>query len=252
MNKLANGNMHIGAKKGENKPLSENLKTLMAWAKLKGVTHLVIEIERLLAETGNVTSNSKSPSQPVIHRIWSGETTNPKVETLRPIAKYFGVSLSALVGDEPLPNKYIPGSYNANITPYQRVPILKWNQVLELPNLPKTSAEIRIPTLLTEVNVGQKGYAVTIEDTSMEPYFYKGTRLIVNYELTPRSGDFVIVQIEGQKQPHFKQLIMDGHQSYLKPFDPGFKAFPLEGDYRFLGVIVQTQWMPPSEAREVI
>jgi SOS-response transcriptional repressor LexA len=225
----------------------------MAWAKLKGVTHLVIEIERLLAETGGSSyTNSKSPSQPVIHRIWSGETTNPKIETLRPIAKYFGVSISALVGDEPLPTEYIPGSYNANITSSKRVPILKWNQVLDLPNLPKTSPQMRIPTLLTEVDVGPNGYAVTIEDTSMEPYFRSGTRLIANYDLKPRSGDFVIVQIEGQKQPHFKQLVMDGNQSYLKPFHPDFKAFPLDREHRFLGVVVQTQWMPPLETQEVV
>lgn len=42
------------------------------------------------------------PQQPTIHRILTGESENPRAVTLRPIAKYFGVSLPQLRGEVPL------------------------------------------------------------------------------------------------------------------------------------------------------
>lgn len=236
--------------KEELEPLNKNLRRLMSLSKLKGVTHLVSEIERSLAESGQKSPYSKPPSQPVIHRIWSGETTNPKIETVRPIAKYFGVSLSALVGDEPLPDNYIPGSYNGSISSYQRVPLLKWEQINSLPELPEVNTHARIPTILTDVNVGGKGYAVTIEESTVAPYFRLGTVLVMNYELKPRNGDFVIAQIKDEPLIHFKQLLIDGHHAYLKPFNSEFKIIPLEKEYRILGVLVQTQWKPLEENRK--
>lgn len=40
--------------------------------------------------------------QPVIHRMASGETDNPKIKTLLPIARYFDISIDELIGDKPL------------------------------------------------------------------------------------------------------------------------------------------------------
>ncbi len=40
--------------------------------------------------------------QPVVHRIASGETHNPKLGTLRPLARYFGISIDTLIGEAPM------------------------------------------------------------------------------------------------------------------------------------------------------
>lgn len=50
----------------------------------------------------------KKPAQPTIHRIESGESKNPRDETIEPIAKYFGITLGQLRGYEPLGAKLPP------------------------------------------------------------------------------------------------------------------------------------------------
>lgn len=184
-----------------------------------------------------------STGQPVVHRIRRGRTTNPTVGTLFPLAQYFGVTIGQLYGVEPLPAERIPGSYSINVKACQRIPLLDWQQVLTWPNLSNTSTK-RLPTLLTDVDVGHKGYAVEVVDTTMDPRFPEGTRLLINREVTPRNRDFVVVHIEGESMPHFKQLLIDGNTYYLKPFNPDFRAFQLDKPYRFLGVMVQAQWIP--------
>jgi len=180
--------------------------------------------------------------QPVVHRICSGETDNPKVATLSPIANFFTVSISQLIGDEPLPDSRIPGSYSQNIQTYQRIPILEWHQVVTWPELRVVGKHV--PTLLTNQDIGKQGYAVLVTDTTMEPRFPEGTRLLINHDLTPRNRDFVIVHIEGEEMPHFKQLLIDGNNYYLKPFNPDFRAFQLDKPYRLLGTMVEAQWIP--------
>lgn len=207
--------------------LCANLRTLMSeFPKLN--------VSRLAELTGL--------GQPVVHRLFSGETDNPKVLTLSSMAKFFGVTISALIGDEPLPDSRLRGSYSQNVQPYQHIPVLSWSQVLVWPELPE--ADSHIPTLLTNLDIGRNGYAVTVTDTTMEPRFPEGTRLLMNPELSPRNRDFVIIQIEGEELPHFKQLLIDGNNYYLKPFNPDFRAFLLDKPYRLLGTMVEAQWVP--------
>jgi transcriptional regulator with XRE-family HTH domain len=47
--------------------------------------------------------------QPTIHRILTGESSDPRTGSLRPIATYFGVSVAQLRGDEPLQGLPVPG-----------------------------------------------------------------------------------------------------------------------------------------------
>ena len=45
--------------------------------------------------------------QPVIHRLISGVTLDPKVSTLSALANYFNISINQLIGDEPLPHTMV-------------------------------------------------------------------------------------------------------------------------------------------------
>ena len=40
--------------------------------------------------------------QPVIYRLISGETDNPKIATLCALADYFGISVNQLIGETPI------------------------------------------------------------------------------------------------------------------------------------------------------
>jgi transcriptional regulator with XRE-family HTH domain len=44
-------------------------------------------------------------AQPVVYRLMNGDTENPQILTLKPIADYFGVSIEQLLGFVPLNNE---------------------------------------------------------------------------------------------------------------------------------------------------
>lgn len=178
--------------------------------------------------------------QPVIHRIASGETDNPKVGTLSPIANFFALSISQLIGDEPLPANRIPGTFNPGVQGWKQLPLLSWEQVLEWPNLPEQTKPTQ--TVSIDQSLGDNAYAVMVKDTSMEPRFPEGTTLIVDPTLQPQNRDFAIVYLDGQKHPTFKQILIDGASIYMKPLNQDFDRQRIDDKkHKFLGVVVQAR-----------
>lgn len=177
--------------------------------------------------------------QPVIHRIASGETDNPKVATLSPIANYFAVSISQLIGDEPLSKDRIPGTYNPNVHCWSKVPLLTWELAVTWPDIPK---QIPLTTRIsTDAEVSELAYALVMKDTTMAPRFPEGTILIIDPQQPAEDKDFVVVHLGGQRQAIFKQLLIDGDQYYLKPLNTDFNTILLDAKPKFLGVMIQAR-----------
>lgn len=199
-------------------------------------------LKELMAELGineSELARRTGIGQPVIHRICSGETDNPKVATLSPIANFFAISISQLIGDEPLSADRIPGTFNPGAQGWRQIPLLTWKQVLYWPDLPEKLAPL--PSISTDVNMGKYAYAVSARDTTMEPRFPEGTLLLIDPDLKPNSLDFAIVYIEGYDLPNFKQILIDGGHTILKPLNTDFKTLLLDKPHRFLGVMVQSR-----------
>jgi len=117
-------------------------------------------LKGLMAELGineSELARRTGVGQPVVHRICSGETDNPKVATLSPIANFFAISISQLIGDEPLSADRIPGTFNPDAQGWRQIPLLTWPQVLYWPNLPEKLAPL--PTISTDINMS--GFDVT-------------------------------------------------------------------------------------------
>ncbi len=181
--------------------------------------------------------------QPVVHRMISGETGNPKIETLRPIAHYFSVTINQLIGDEPLPKDRLLGNVSNKIRAWNQVPHLSYEEAAAWPNLAKDSIEKRVAT---DIDVSDNAFALTIKDSTMMPRFPEGTVIIVDPAYKPADRDFAVVHIEGHKQATFKQILIDGETTYLKPLNPDFSVQLLDKNHRFLGVMVQARidYMP--------
>lgn len=204
--------------------LSKILKTLMAD---EGLTET-----ELFRRTGI--------GQPVIHRIASGETDNPKIATLSPIASYFSISISQLIGDDPLPQARLTGRYSRKLERWHKVPLLSWTQIPMW--LSSTNPQSPARTVATDANVSDKAYAVQLYNTSMNPQFTPGTTLIIDPLRDPKDGDFAIVHQIGQQSPTFKQVLIDGATIILKPLNKDFKTINHSENYRFLGVLVQSKF----------
>jgi SOS-response transcriptional repressor LexA len=187
--------------------------------------------------------------QPVIHRMLSGETTNPKLETVLPIASYFTLTVNQLVGAEPLPKNKIPTQISSKIPSWIQVPLLTWEQATQWPKISTDEIERYIST---DIDISDNGFALMIKDSTMMPRFPEGTLVIIDPSFKPTDREFAVVHINGQKQVTFKQILIDGETVYLKPLNSDFSVIPLEKGHHFLGVMVQARidYNPAQNRRE--
>lgn len=87
----------------------------------------------------------------------------------------------------------------------------------------------------TTVPIHAHTYALRVKGDSMEPDFPEGCCIIVEPDLDPLPGDFVIAK-NGGADVNFKQLVKDGADWYLKPLNSRYPIKPL-GDSIVIGVV---------------
>lgn len=177
--------------------------------------------------------------QPVINRIKSENTSDPKLKTLRQLANYFDISISQLIGDEPLPKDRLKRIYDPKKHAWSKVPLLTWEQIPDWSHVPKQAPVVQ--RISTDVEVSENAYAVIVKDTTMLPRFPEGTVLIIDSSHQPQDKDFAMVQLEGQRMPTFKQVLIDGDDMYLKPMNADFNTILVDAKPRFLGTMVQAR-----------
>jgi SOS-response transcriptional repressor LexA len=116
-----------------------------------------------------------------------------------------------------------------------KVPLISWvragNWAEAIDNLAPGDAEEWIDTTVT---VRQHTFALRVVGDSMEPDFPEGILLVVEPDLDPQPGDYVIAK--NGEEATFKKLVKDGADWYLKPLNPRYPIKPLEGA-RIIGVV---------------
>lgn len=206
--------------------LSFNLKTLMSLAK--------INASELARRTGI--------AQPIIHRLSTGQNTNPKLSTLKPIARYFSVNISQLIGEELLPNEVQKETPKPILS---HVPLISWRDAISW-----TSSFLQyknsgnLTYVSTDANVSKLAYSLMIKDCAMEPLFPEGTTIIVEPNREPRDKDFVVILFNGESEARLKQIIINGTERYLKTLNIDIKSIKmtrLTQEDQFLGVMTQAK-----------
>lgn len=96
-----------------------------------------------------------------------------------------------------------------------------------------------LESVATSVKVNQHTFALRVIGDSMEPRFVAGTILIVEPELDPLPGDFVIAK-NGGEETTFKQLIRDAGIWYLKALNARYPIREL-GNSVIIGVVRAAQ-----------
>ena len=87
----------------------------------------------------------------------------------------------------------------------------------------------------TSTPVNRYTFALRVQGDSMEPEFTEGMILIVEPELDPQQGDYVIAK-NGHDETTFKKLVRDGADWYLKPLNSRYPIKPL-GESSIIGVV---------------
>lgn len=202
--------------------LSIVLRTLM---KKQGIT-----VTELARRTG--------VPQPVVHRMAAGESDNPKIASLSPLAKFFNVNISQLIGDEPLTAVHVTAHESMLYRHWQRLPCLTWAEVAVY------ATQQLLPTVnryvASDCPVSTQAFATTMENTTMLPQFPEETVLIFEPMQKAQHQDFVLVAVPGDAvSVQFKQLLCDAETCYLKPLNIDFQIKELTTAYHILGTLVQ-------------
>ncbi len=180
--------------------------------------------------------------QPTLHRILSGSTRSPRGESLSRLANFFSITISQLIGDDPLPNERIPGTHNPNVRSWASVPMISLEDVLAWPSIKETMQETNWSSwTTTDVDITADTYAISVRNETLNPRFPQGTVLIVDPTVRAEDRDYVVVQTQGQRIATVKQLLLDGQDMYLKPLNPEFQTTMLGGEHTILGVVLQAR-----------
>lgn len=198
--------------------LSKNLNMLMADARLNA--------EELSRRIGLPASTIK--------KVRNNNDANPTLSTLTPLAQYFSLTISQLIGDEPFPASRIKGSYQVNPETLNHIPLLSWQEAIIWPIIPDQSR----PTITTEHQYSKDAYALLVEEDTWEN-LAKDTALLVDPALEAEHRDFVIIHKIGQKIPTLRQVLFDEGQIYLKPLTQGYNIAILTPEHKILGIVVE-------------
>ena len=172
--------------------IMKNIKNLMIYND--------IDTEAELSRRSGLTAQT-------ISRILKGGTNNPGVETLMPLAKVLGVTISQLIGELPIQ------SHQANETQDHKpksVPLLYWEQANQWEKLvPEKGFQNWPDWTITTMPTSRFTYALKITSHTFEKFPFN-TILIIDPEVELADGDFIIVYHTEEKRTFLKRYVHDG------------------------------------------
>lgn len=116
------------------------------------------------------------------------------------------------------------------------VPLISWVQAGDYAEAIDHLSPGEGERIETTVPVKAHTYALRVTGDSMEPEFPEGCIIIVEPDMDPHHGDYIIVK-NGENEATFKQLIQDGADWYLKPINPRYPVKQMPKGAVFCGVV---------------
>ena len=178
--------------------------------------------------------------QTTINRVLLGGTADPRANTLKPIADYFGVTIGQLCGFESLSSYRIAGTLRPTTrSAWVSIPIIEWDKVSSWKFDKKNITPLTHKNWITsERDLSEEAFAL-YSLASMEPRFRKGSILIIDPQLEYKDGHFVVVALDGI-HPTVRRIVMDGSDVLLKAFDQS-SSIKLEKSHVIYGTIVESR-----------
>lgn len=166
-----------------------------------------------------------------IHRLLNGDTTDPRISTLKLIASYFKVSLDYLFASN--------NSYTQGESVIKKVPIVTWEQISETLLINNRSWNDWLPiTIVSTEEISKNAYAVESRP-SMQPRFPVGTFFIIEPDCNPVDGDLVLIKIKQNKAISLRELVIDPPTTQLLPIVENSEIISFSNElHEIVGVVV--------------
>ena len=175
--------------------------------------------------------------KPRISRILSGKTTNPQIDTLRPIANFLKISLDQLVGDSPIPTDT---SYGI-VVPINRllIPIIEWNHIPYWMDIKEQFMPRE--TIDAKSNVSPHSFAVILKTKEYGLKIAEGTTLVIDPTATLQNRDYFFTEDDDNKIA-IKQFIVEKDKIFLKKVGNSFEMKKSKKNYKNYGVVVEANF----------
>lgn len=216
------------------------MSTILTFEKQRDFLHSFDSLSdrlRFLLKQANLTeaelSRRTGLSQQVCNHLLKGNTANPRVDTLIPIAKLLGITLGQLAGTESLGNVLLKKESFY-------VPILKWDQIVPwVKQKSPFSDESNVIWICCHPGIGKSSYAMRSKK-SFEPLFDSDALLVIDPSAEYLPGQFVVVRAENHEWT-IRRFIENKGQLYLKPILVGAPMTKLETTHQLFGTVVEAR-----------
>lgn len=112
---------------------------------------------------------------------------------------------------------------NANVVPAtiseRHIPLLDYVQAGDFVDSDQNFTMEDVEYLLTDLNLSERAFALQIKGDSMLPEFKEGDRIIVDCEISPKPGDFVVAKNNEQKATFKKYRLLQIDSSGQEVFE---------------------------------
>lgn len=169
-----------------------------------------------------------------ISRLKNDPKANPTLATLKPLAAFFGVTVSQLLGEEPLTQVNEKGQV------LSRLPILSWDDVQT--NL--TGHYFGVTDWLSvEYQVSEFAFALKVSDKTLIPIFPVGAILIIDKQTVYEDGMHVLVRNNEGDPPFLRQYLIDGNMKLLRSLKLGTHwSEPLSDSLTLIGAVLEVRF----------
>jgi len=177
-----------------------------------------------------------------ISRLRSNTTEfSPNLSSLIPIAEFFHITLSQLIGEEAI-DKQVYGTFKPNKIKKLSIPILNAENIMGYLDLASNQTQ-DTPYLEIGFTLSEKAFAYLNAGNAMEPQFPDQTLLIIDPNLQVENLDYILAVPHGKKIPIFRQILIDGEDKYLRTLNPTFNEFIkiTENSHTIIGIMVQSR-----------
>lgn len=134
---------------------------------------------------------------------WESARSAPKRARLVDVAEALGTTVEYLSfggdGSADFDQNVAPASFGD-----RRIPLINYVQAGQLTEVGASFAGEAMDYLLTDMRLSEHAFALEIQGTSMLPDFPPGDRVIVDQEIAPLPGDFVVAK-NGEEEATFKK-----------------------------------------------
>lgn len=202
--------------------LARKKKTLYLGKNIENLLKLYkIDIKNLSIQTGiPITS---------IARMKNG--CNPNVSTVEPLLDFFRIDMDTLLYKDISHSDYQNKKKMGDLI---CIPVVELKDAKNV----KSSKVLKFigAAGITNKNV----FGISITTNILAPAFQNNSIAIIDPDLVPKEGDYVLCCLDEDPNPVFRKIFMDGSLHFFKPINPGFGEMKFYETFTILGIVIKS------------